>query len=47
VKYKYLESVDKLKNTRKIYIIDANQSIEEVFLEVSRILDEKLPFKIN
>jgi dTMP kinase len=38
VKIKYLESAKKLKNNRKIYIIDANKTIEEVFEEIKLIL---------
>lgn len=39
VKNKYLETVEKLKNERNIYIIDANHSIDEVHYEVKSILD--------
>lgn len=42
VREKYLESANKLNYSRKIYIIDANKSIEEVFLDVKNILDEYL-----
>ena len=40
VNKKYLEVAEKLKNKRKIYIIDANKTIEEVFREVKNILDK-------
>ena len=36
---KYLEVMERFKNERKIYIIDANKSIDEVFLQVKEILD--------
>lgn len=39
VKAKYLESAEKLKDQRKIYVIDANRSIQEVFIDVKNILD--------
>jgi len=39
VKEKYLESADKLKDTRKIYIIDANKWVEDVFCSVREILE--------
>ncbi len=42
VKNKYLESAQKLKETRKIYIIDANKGIEEVFEEVVSILEGEM-----
>ncbi len=42
VRNKYLESADKLKEKRRIYVIDANKSIEEVFREVTLILDKYL-----
>jgi len=38
VQEKYLETAKKLKLERKIYIIDANKSIDEVFVEVRKIL---------
>ena len=40
VNKKYLEVAGKFKNKRKIYIIDANKTIEEVFREVKNILDK-------
>ena len=36
---KYLEIAEKLKSERKIYIIDANESIEKTFDKVKNILD--------
>lgn len=42
VKHKYLESADKLKNSRNIYIIDANKDIDNVFFDVISILDKHL-----
>jgi thymidylate kinase len=42
VKEKYLSSAEKLKNTRKIYIIDGNKTEKEVFLEVKNILEKQL-----
>ncbi len=39
VREKYLETFDKLKTKRQIYLIDANKSIEEVFLQIKNILD--------
>lgn len=46
VNKKYLETAEKLKDKRKIYIIDANKSINEVYKQVKKILD-KYDFKIN
>ena len=40
VNKKYLEVAEKLKNKRKIYIIDANKSIEDVFKQVKEVLDK-------
>lgn len=36
---KYLEVMERFKNERKIYIIDANKSIDEVFLQLKEILN--------
>lgn len=40
VNNKYLETAKKLQNKRKIYIIDANKSIEEVYKQITNILDK-------
>jgi len=37
---KYLEIAERLKPERKIYIIDANNSIEETFKKIKNILDK-------
>lgn len=37
---KYLEIAEKLKSERKIYIIDANESIEKTFENIKNILDK-------
>ncbi len=42
----YLQIAKRLKNKRKIYIIDANKSIDEVFLQIKNILD-KYDFNIK
>lgn len=39
VKNKYIETAEKLKQERKIFIIDANKSIEEVFEDVKEVLE--------
>ena len=39
VRNKYLETAEKLKNKRKIYIIDGNGTIDEVFTSIKKILD--------
>lgn len=36
---KYLETFEKLKDKRTIYLIDANKSIEDTFLQIKNILD--------
>ena len=36
----YLEVAEKLKSERKIYIIDANESIEKTFDKVKKVLDK-------
>jgi len=41
VREKYLETYDFFKGSRKIYLIDANKSIEDVFKQVKSILDKK------
>ena len=40
VNYKYLEIAEKLKLERKIYVIDANESIEKTFENIKSILDK-------
>lgn len=40
VNYKYLEIAEKLKLERKIYLIDANESIEKTFKNLKNILDK-------
>jgi dTMP kinase len=40
VNNKYLEIAKKLEKQRKIYIINANKSINEVFLQIKTILDK-------
>lgn len=40
VKKKYLETYEKLKNERKIVLIDGNWTIDEVFEKVKIIIDE-------
>ncbi|MBW7954219.1 dTMP kinase [Candidatus Gracilibacteria bacterium] len=39
VREKYLETFENLKDKRTIYLIDANKSIEETFLQIKNILD--------
>jgi len=40
VREKYLETYEKLKDKRNIYLIDANKSVEEVFENVKKIIDK-------
>ncbi len=40
VREKYLETAEKLKSERNIFIINANWNIEEVFAEVKKVLDK-------
>lgn len=42
VQAKYLETADKLRDQRNIYIIDANKSIDDVFMDIKNILDTYL-----
>ena len=40
VRENYLETYEKLKDKRNIYLIDANKSVEEVFENVKKIIDK-------
>ena len=42
VRANYLETYEKLKNERNIYLIDANWTIEETFLQVKNILNKEI-----
>jgi thymidylate kinase len=39
---KYLETYERLKKERNIYLIDANKSAEDIFSSVKKILDKEL-----
>lgn len=41
-KQKYLEVYDFFKNKRKVYLIDANRSIEQVFEQIKNVLDTQV-----
>lgn len=41
-KQKYLEVYDFFKNKRKVYLIDANNSIEQVFEQIKNVLDTQV-----